>query len=124
MDLLAIGQAWLHETLPNVAASDVLYTFRDGGEVTVKATRAERVESVEASTGVTIRFDQPDWIISKSLLVVFGQSVTPQVGDTITTPEGNVFEVCHVGDGEPPAVDSDRYDNAWRIHTHKVEVFP
>lgn len=115
------GEQWLHRTLSDSASGDVLYERPGLGSVTVRAARGARVESSEDATGVRLRFDQPDWIIRKELLVIDNTTITPRVGDQIIV-SGRTYEVCHVGDGEPPAVDSGRYGVAWRIHTQLIEV--
>lgn len=121
MDLLGIGQKWLHTTLPKTAAGDVVYEIPDLGLVTVPAVRAQRTHQVNTSLGVTINLKSPDWIITKSLLVIDSVAVTPQSGHLIHA-DGQVYEVCMIGDGEPAARDSDRYGQAWRIHSQQIGV--
>lgn len=121
MDLLGIGTRWLHATLPKVAAGDVVYEIPGVGKVTVAATRASRTHTSDGSTGITISIKSPDWIITKSLLVINGTAVTPKYGHLIKV-DGQVYEVTKIGDGEPAARDSDRYGQAWRIHTQQIDV--
>jgi hypothetical protein len=121
MDLLEIGTKWLHQTLPKVAAGNVVYEIPGVGSVTVAATRAQRTHTSDGSTGITISIKSPDWIITKSLLVINGSAVTPKYGHLIKA-SGQVYEVTRIGDGEPPARDSDRYGQAWRIHTQQIDV--
>lgn len=121
MDLLGLGQKWLHSTLPKVAAGDVVYEIPGVGTVTVAAVRAQRTHQVNTALGVTINLKSPDWIITKALLVVDHVVVSPESGHLIHA-DGQTYEVCMIGDGEPAARDSDRYGQAWRIHSQHVGV--
>jgi len=121
MDLLGIGQKWLHSTLPKTAAGEINYIVPDVGSVTVPAVRAQRTHQVNTSLGVTLNLKSPDWIISKALLVIDSVPVTPETGHLISA-DGQLYEVCMVGNGEPAARDSDRYGQAWRIHSQHMGI--
>lgn len=121
MDLLSVGHKWLHSVLPKVAGTEVVYEVPGEGQCFIKPLRAERTHELVTVSGINLSVKSRDWIVTKSELVINGHAVMPGIGHVIRA-EGVEYEVCPIGDGEPCARDSDRYGNAWRIHTQVVGV--
>ena len=109
-----------------VAGRTVVYSSPTVGVATVSAVVGKSPDSVSTEFGVLIS-SLKDYIIKAADLILIGSSgssgtgelVTPQVGDTITEANGDVYEVVLAN-----GVDCFNYpdpDKEWlRIHTQEI----
>lgn len=118
--MLSEANDWLNEQLKQHISRQVVYRRADQS-VTVTATIGSTLLKLgDDFGGVRIERTDRDYLIAAADLVLDGQPVAPQPGDTIedgNDPGGQtlVYEV-RAPEGEPPWRWSDHYRNLLRIH--------
>ena len=120
-DLLEQGAAWLDRMRQRHAARPVTYC-RGEESVEVQATVGRTVFEIADAYGVVERSESRDFLLTAADLVLDGQAVLPERGDSIReTQDGKtfVYEVMAPGK-EPHYRFSDVYRRTLRIHTKQV----
>lgn len=124
-DLLQQAVAWLDGQ--RVAHLSRQVTYQRGAEsVEVAATPGATALEVTDDAGVTVRTRQTDFIVSAAALVLAGETILPQPGDTIRLPTGGkvlVFEVLALPGGEHYRL-ADPAGTALRIHAKQIDEEP
>lgn len=123
-DLLASGAAWISGRLKTHASKTV--TYRRGiDEVELLASVGNTEFEIETEDGADLeRWQSRDFLIAAADLVLAGQTVLPEKGDTIKETVGDathVYEVMAPGD-VPHFRYSDAHRVRLRIHTKQVEI--
>lgn len=88
----------------------------------VTAVAGQSRVSVEDASGMSVSSKRRDWIIRADQLVLGGQKVLPQVGDTIRLVVGEASEVYEVQRlaGESHYYACDELGQVLRIHTRLI----
>lgn len=124
MHLLEWGQRWLNNQLQQFASREVVYQ-REVSTVTVQATVGRTLLKLDDGYGgVMMQWTDRDFLIRAEDLVIDGQAVLPQRGDTIHEVQSGVtytYEVLAPGK-EPVWKWSDLYRSLLRIHTKQIQV--
>lgn len=115
-----------HSSLQNAAGTTVRY-LRDGSEkvADLKAVPANSRFEQDTSSGVTVRFDMQDFLVSADDLVDGDAGFEPEVGDTIEwTREGATrsFQVLSPGGAAQAWEYRDPSRELIRIHTRFTEI--
>jgi hypothetical protein len=112
-----------HNALRSSRGLDVTYC-RGDATVAVTAVPGQTRVTVEDASGLSIRAKRRDWIVRASDLLLGGQTVLPEVGDTIRLTVGQdvqVFEVQRLaGEGHYTACDD--LGQVLRIHTRQIDT--
>jgi hypothetical protein len=121
MDVTRRGVDWLHEKRKQNLVESVVYRRGTLSE-TLDATIL-RAGSVSEEFGLIIDSREQDFLVDFSDMAYFGFG-EPLRGDEVTrTVDGTEITYEVAGrDGEPPARPADRYRQAWRIHTNRLEI--
>lgn len=103
-DLIKSGCEWLASGLKASASASITYTRAGVGSVSLSAIRGRSVLRVnDQYGGVRYEWSDADWIVLPGDLVIGGDQITPQAGDTVELIEGGqvlTFEVLAPA-GEP-----------------------
>lgn len=119
-DQLQTAVSWLAGQLAANVAEQVTYT-QGGQSVSVAATIGRtRVELEDAMGNVRTQYTDRDYLIQASLLVIGGQTVLPQRGDTVTESDGRVYSVTPLGPTDDVWRWSDPYHTLLRIHAKQT----
>lgn len=123
-NMLQAGSDWLASQLKTHASRSVVYQ-RGVREVTVLAVIGRTLMKLDDGLGgVKMEWTDRDFLIQASDLVLDGEPIQPQLGDTIRETNGDVtyiYEVMAPG-GEPHWRWSDDYHKVMRIHTKQVGI--
>jgi hypothetical protein len=126
MHLLEWGQTWLNNQLQQFASREVVYQ-RGASTLTVQATVGRTLLKLDDGYGgVLLQWTDRDFLIRAEDLVISGQTILPQRGDTIHEVQAGVtytYEVLAPGK-EPVWKWSDLYRSLLRIHTKQIQVQP
>ena len=123
-DLLAFGMDWLADRLKAFAARTVVYR-RGTEDVTVAAVIGRTLLKLDDGYGgVRMEWTDRDFLIRPEDLVLGGNTVLPERGDTIReTVETTTFVYEVMAPGKEPAWRwSDPHRQMLRIHTKQVGV--
>ena len=123
-DLLAFGMDWLADRLKAFAARSVVYR-RGTEELTVAAVIGRTLLKLDDGYGgVRMEWTDRDFLIRPEDLVLGGNTVLPERGDTIReTVETTTFVYEVMAPGKEPAWRwSDPHRQMLRIHTKQVGV--
>ncbi len=123
-DLLEFGMDWLADRLKAFAARSVVYR-RGTEEVTVAAVIGRTLLKLDDGYGgVRMEWTDRDFLIRPEDLVLGGNAVLPERGDTIReTVETTTFVFEVMAPGKEPAWRwSDPHRRMLRIHTKQVGV--
>jgi hypothetical protein len=119
-DMLADGETWLASQLKEHASQTVTYR-RGGSSVVVQATIGRTEFESTSDDGATILVSRSrDFLVAASDLVLSGNEVVPQRGDTIEEVVGAttvVHEVAPPSSAVPAWEWSGALRNVRRIHT-------
>lgn len=119
-DLLQRGNTWLADTLRAHVSQTVTY-WRCSKSVSVAATVGQTLYQVEdQGTGIATQWESRDFLIKPALLVIAGETITPEVGDEIEF-DGKRYQVLPPS-GEKHSRDSGPYGYLLRIHTKLIEL--
>jgi hypothetical protein len=111
------------------ASAAVTVTYGRGGQsVELQAVPAETAVRVEDAEGLSVRAKRRDWIVTAADLVIGGQVILPEAGDTIRVAVGDppdqeiqVFEVQRlVGESHYYACDDE--GRVLRVHARHVDT--
>ena len=123
-DLLRTGSDWLADRLKEHASRPVTYR-RGASEVTLQATIGRTLLKLDDGYGgVRMVWTDRDFLIHASDLVLVGNQVLPERGDTVREAVGAatfVYEVLAPGQ-EPAWRWSDVSHKLLRVHTKRVGV--
>ena len=122
-DLLEQGAAWLDGMRAKHMAQPVTYC-RGEESVEVQATVGRTVFEITDAYGVVEHSESRDFLITAADLVLGGQAVLPERGDSIRETQDDktfVYEVMAPGK-EPHYRFSDVYRRTLRIHTKQVAI--
>ena len=124
MHLLEWGQSWLNNQLQQFASREVVYQ-RGVSTLAVQATVGRTLLKLDDGYGgVLLQWTDRDFLIRAEDLVIDGQAILPQRGDTIHEVHSGVtytYEVLAPGK-EPVWKWSDLYRSLLRIHTKQIQV--
>lgn len=124
MHLLEWGQRWLNNQFQQFASREVVYQ-RGASTLTVQATVGRTLLKLDDGYGgVLLQWTDRDFLIRAEDLVISGQTILPQRGDTIHEVQSGVtytYEVLAPGK-EPVWKWSDLYRSLLRIHTKQIQV--
>lgn len=122
-NLLKTGAEWLEGRRRAHMTSAVTYS-RGANSVSVQATIGRTRFDVQRESGVHVKEETRDYIISVQDLVLAGQSVEPQAGDRIVEDAASslVYEVMPAEGTEQAWRFSDEFRIAYRIHAKLVAV--
>jgi hypothetical protein len=120
-DQLAAAAAWLAAGLQGSASELVTYARPSTGQsAQLPATYGSTLLRVTDRAGrVKVQRTDRDFVMTAALLVLGGQATTPQRGDTVTLPSGEVFEVTPY-ESEPAWRWADPFKTMVRAHTKQV----
>jgi membrane-associated protease RseP (regulator of RpoE activity) len=126
VDRMAQAAAIQAGRLAAYASVSVVYARPNVGSVTVNATPGNTPFETQEADGVVTVIVRRDYMIATADLLIGGQTITPQPGDTITEtlPGGGTatYEVTLTGN-EPCWRWADRpYRNRRRIHTNEIAL--
>ncbi len=116
-DLIARGAAWHRSQCASFASRTVTYT-RNGSTVDVDATPGRTTWDVADSDGLQQTWESRDFIITAADLVLGGNALLPERGDTITDVQDGttyIYQVLAPGDVPPWRHTASRL--GLRIHT-------
>jgi hypothetical protein len=117
-DLLHFGMDWLADKLQEHVSQTVTYR-RGASEIAVPATIGRTLMKLaDGEGGVRMEWTDRDFLIRADALVIAGNRITPERGDTVVDA-GKVYEVMAPG-GEPPWRVSDPFGHLLRIHAKFV----
>ena len=117
-DLLDFGMDWLANQLQEHVSRTVVYR-RAVNQVPVPATIGRTLMKLaDGDGGVRMEWTDRDFLIRADVLVIAGNRITPERGDTVVDA-GQVYEVMAPG-GEPPWRPSDPFGHLLRIHTKRI----
>jgi len=122
VDLLGQAVDWVNGMRAAHLSRSVTYV-RGGESVELLATLGSTLYEVTDEAGATVQAKATDFIVSADELVLGGEPVEPQVGDSIHVAAGGkvlVFEVLELA-GAGHYRPCDPYGAALRIHTKQVE---
>lgn len=122
-DLLDEGVSWLSATRKTGMSRTVVYT-RCGATVSLAAMIGSTTAEVPDNSGGLIRVESVDFVVKTSDLVLGGNAIRPQSGDTITTQHNGkdcTYEVLDLGGGTCWRW-HDPFQDSIRIHSKKIEV--
>jgi hypothetical protein len=126
MHVLEWGQNWLNNQLQQFASREVVYQ-RGVSTLTVQATVGRTLLKLDDGYGgVLLQWTDRDFLIRAEDLVIAGQTILPQRGDSIHELQSGVtytYEVLAPGK-EPVWKWSDLYRSLLRIHTKQIQVQP
>ena len=123
-DLLQRGASWLADRLQDQAAHQVVYE-RGASMVALQATFGSSLLKVDdGDSGVRMVRTDRDFIVRAADLVLGGDVVEPQRGDTVRETVGAAVHVYEVlaPPGEPEWRYSDQHRTILRIHAKRVAV--
>jgi hypothetical protein len=121
-NLLKTGSDWLQSQQDAHATSSVVYGRGAGSgadTVTVNAIIGRTEFDASDEYGITIRTESRDYLILAADLILDGETVLPERGDTITETDGDftlVYEVLPIGN-QPHWRYSDPFRKRLRVHT-------
>lgn len=118
-NLLRTGASWLAGRLSDAAADTVTYR-RGSRSVSLAATKGSPQSELDTQFGVLQIVGTP-WFIKASLLVLGGETVTPQKNDEIEESNGAKWQVLSTI-SEQEARESDPFGYSWRIDTKRTEA--
>lgn len=121
-DMLEQAAGWLDGQRVAHMSRTVSYV-RGTESVAVAATLGSTSYEVTDDAGATVQAKVTDFIVSAEALVLGGQQVKPQPGDSIRVTRGEkvlVFEVMDLG-GAGHYRPADPYGRALRIHAKQVD---
>jgi len=117
-DFLRDAVGWLHDKRETRMVGTVTYA-RSGQSVDLSATRGRTEIEQSAGDNATVESSVEDFLISADALVLFGERIKPERGDTIKETVGSTTRTYTV----MPLADegewrwSDPYTDTIRVHT-------
>jgi len=122
-NLLQTGSTWLNQQREAHMSTTVTYC-RGLATATMTATQAATETNVVDDSGVEVRGQVDDWIISVAEMILHDSPAYPQEGDEIRETNGNlefVFAVTKGPDGKEWRY-TDAYRQTMRIHTKRTAI--
>ena len=99
MNMLDDSATWLAGQLENHTGRSATYS-RGQASVSVTGTLAIRTHHVMDEEGFASAVQSYDWTFEAADLVLYGEAVTPRVGDRIVA-DGVTYEAMPLRDGQP-----------------------
>lgn len=121
-NLLRDGMDWLTGKLIEHAGESITYS-RGRSSVSITATVGKTLLKLADEYGTRVEWADQDFLIRAADLVLDGEAVEPQRGDTVRWARGGttyVFEVLAPGN-EPAWRWADEHRTMYRVHAKEVE---
>lgn len=123
MPTMREAMEWLRSSQQTHDGESITYSRVVGGtsySVTLTAVvGASRSVQTDTNGRLRIEYQDRDYLITASALILNSETATPKRGDRITDAAGVVWEVQPT-ETEPPVRPSDSYGYRWRVHCKRV----